>query len=153
MAKFNEAALMKILAEPENSTTLQPGPPPTSTTAKAALRRCFAAWQRAFNQCMREEAEILARKRAKSGGKAGDEDETYSLSPVFAARQAAPAYCNAMPVLEGYEGIRDFIACTAHGVLIGAITPQRSAQLLYAAQIALNAFQAQPQKAPTPRGV
>jgi hypothetical protein len=45
-----------------------------------------------------------------------------------------------MPPLSNRESIRDFIACAAHGILIGAITPQLSGQLLYAAQVALGAL-------------
>ena len=36
-----------------------------------------------------------------------------SLAPV-------EAFCNAVPMLAGYEAIRDFIARAAHGILIGA---------------------------------
>jgi hypothetical protein len=32
---------------------------------------------------------------------------------TFAAIQAGEAYRNAMPLLAGYEGVRDFIACTS----------------------------------------
>jgi hypothetical protein len=49
-----------------------------------------------------------------------------------------------MPQLSGRESIRDFIACTAHGILIGAIPPQQSGQLLYAAQVALGSLQREP---------
>jgi hypothetical protein len=154
MNKSNENALVRIITEPEDSTNLDPGPPARSTTARAALRRCCSAWQRAFNQYLKEEQEAIAREIEKNGVDHDDEDEdeddSCSLSLVFAARQAAPAYCNAMPVLEGYDGIRDFIACTAQGVLIGAIPPQRSGQLLYAAQVALSTLQAQPKATPTP---
>ena len=134
MNKSSENALIRIISQPADSTTLQPGPPARSTTARAALRRCCSAWQRAFDEYMKEV----------------EEDDSCSLSKLIAAREAAPAYCNAMPVLEGHDGVRDFIACTAHGVLIGAISPQRSGQLLYAAQIALSALQAQPKATPTP---
>lgn len=50
--------------------------------------------------------------------------------------KAAQQYRTAMPVPSGRKGIRDFIACVAHGVLIGAITPRESTALLYAAQVA-----------------
>jgi hypothetical protein len=55
-----------------------------------------------------------------------------------------------MPMLAGYEGIRDFVACAAHGILIGAIPPERGGQLLYAAQVALNTmhFAHQPPQSP-----
>jgi hypothetical protein len=56
---------------------------------------------------------------------------------VFAAYDADKAYREAMPPLSGYENIRDFIVCTAHGMLIGAILDKQGAKLLYAAQVAL----------------
>jgi hypothetical protein len=62
-----------------------------------------------------------------------------NIDRVFAAKPAAEAYCNAMPMLVGYEGVRDFIACAAHGILIGAISREKGGQLLYAAQVALAA--------------
>ena len=50
---------------------------------------------------------------------------------------ADKAYRNAMPALSGEEGIRDFVACAAHGLLIGAIREERATKLLYAAQVAI----------------
>jgi hypothetical protein len=47
------------------------------------------------------------------------------------------AYRYAMPPLAGQDNIRDFVACAAHGVLIGAIDTRKGNQLLYAAQVAL----------------
>jgi hypothetical protein len=66
----------------------------------------------------------------------------------YAAYKAGPAYCKAMPPLAGYENIRDFLACAAHGILIEAIPQQRANQLLYAAQVALASlhFEPKPQK-------
>jgi hypothetical protein len=52
-----------------------------------------------------------------------------------------------MPALVGYEGVRDFIACVAYGMLVDAISADRSGQLLYAAQIALNTLPRAPQPA------
>jgi hypothetical protein len=37
------------------------------------------------------------------------------LDKMFAADPAGVAYRNAKPMLAGYVGIRDFIACAAHG--------------------------------------
>lgn len=57
----------------------------------------------------------------------------------FEARDCAgEAYRNAMPPLDGHDNIRNFIACVAHGVLIGAIDHKDSSKLLYAAQVALS---------------
>jgi hypothetical protein len=42
-----------------------------------------------------------------------------------------------MPVLAGYENVRNFIACVAHGMLIGVFDESDGTKLLYAAQVAL----------------
>jgi len=57
---------------------------------------------------------------------------------------ATQAYFNAMPDLSGHENIRDFIACVAQGMLIGAIDPIEGPKLLYAAQVAIGALRLQP---------
>jgi hypothetical protein len=74
--------------------------------------------------------------------------DTYDK--IFAAGPASEAYCNAMPMLVGYEGVRDFIACTAHGILIRAIPQDRAGQLLYAAQVALATLNHAPKPARIP---
>ena len=79
----------------------------------AAVTRCYAIWDRAFK------TEKMKR-------------EPYGQE----LRDARSAYCKAMPPLVGHENIRDFIACVAQGVLLGAITDSQSTRLLYAAQIA-----------------
>jgi hypothetical protein len=61
-----------------------------------------------------------------------------------AVRKGNLGYRKAMPRLSGYENIRDFIACTAHGMLIGAIDGDDGARLLYAAQVALGTVRRQP---------
>jgi hypothetical protein len=86
-----------------------------------AVARCCAAWEPAFTA-----------ERAKG------------RSPSHAADEAGSAYLNAMPPLCGYENIQDFIACAAHGIILGAIDEKRGSRLLYAAQIALAAFRAEP---------
>jgi hypothetical protein len=57
-----------------------------------------------------------------------------------------------MPLLSGVDGVRDFIACTAHGILIGAIPPESSGQVLYAAQVALSFLQYQRKPLKSPPG-
>ena len=52
---------------------------------------------------------------------------------------AATAYREAMPPLTGPDNIRDFIACVAQGILVGAIDGAQSTKLIYAAQVALMA--------------
>jgi len=86
--------------------------------ARAAIRRCCAAWQRAFDAYL-------------------EGTERSGTDMIFAAHKAGPAYCKAMPPLAGCESIRDFIACAAHGILINAIPQKRANQLLYATQVAL----------------
>jgi hypothetical protein len=62
----------------------------------------------------------------------------------FHAKLAAiTSYSAALPALSGAENIRDFIACVAHGLLLGIIDEAKAARLLYAAQVARNAH-AQP---------
>jgi hypothetical protein len=102
-------------------------PDPRPTNPKTAVRRCCAAWKRAF-----------------------DAHVTEHDNKAWAARPAAEAYCNAMPMLSGYEGVRDFIACAAHGILINAIPQDRTSQLLYAAQVALAALRHAPKTASLP---
>jgi hypothetical protein len=120
-----ELALMHALAYVAPAALLAPSPrfapSPTPSSPKAALRRCRVAWQRAFKAYM-------------------DQSKGGSIDKIFADREAGDAYCKAMPILTGFEGVRDFIACAAHGILIGAITRDKSSQLLYAAQVALGAL-------------
>jgi hypothetical protein len=94
----------------------------------AAIARCCAARQNRFDT-----------------GKAKGEEKVISL------HYADQAYCDAMPALVDYESIRDFIACTAYGMLSHIILSQHGTQLLYAAQIALSTFRHRPQpKDPKP---
>jgi hypothetical protein len=89
-------------------------------SANPAVARCCEAWSRLFH------AEL-----------AQGENE------AFAAYNAGKVYRNAMPPLSGYENIRDFIACTAHGMLLGAIQGDHGTKLLYAAQVALSTVRRQ----------
>ena len=57
---------------------------------------------------------------------------------------AATAFREAMPPLIGQDNIRDFIACVAQGILLGAIDSSKSSKLLYAAQVALSGARSQP---------
>ena len=98
---------------------------PNPKQARAAIKRCCAAWQRAFDAYL---------QGTSSSG----------VDMLFAAHKAGPAYCKAMPPLADYESIRDFIACAAHGILIDAIPEKRANQLLYAAQVALASLHIDP---------
>lgn len=120
-------ALSLAITGPSTVTALSPDPPagaPPST--QAALRKCRAAWQRAFNAKMKSY------------------DSPSPIDDIFAAKEAAKAYSAAMPALAGPDGIRAFIACAAHGILIGAIPVDRAGSVLYAAQVALAALPRNP---------
>jgi hypothetical protein len=74
-------------------------------------------------------------------------------SKFGAKRQAEEAYRHAMPPLVGRSGVRDFLACMAHGILIEAIRREQAGHLLYAAQIALGVALSEPKidlPSPTP---
>jgi hypothetical protein len=86
-----------------------------------AIARCYRAWRQSYETHL------------KAGAREG-----------IAAFLADTAYWGAMPALADYEGIRDFIACTAHAMLVGAILDKKGAQLLYAAQVALTTLRSQP---------
>ena len=55
-----------------------------------------------------------------------------------------------MPDLSGYQDIRDFIACVAHGMLIGAIDAIEGPKLLYAAQVASGVLRHEPKEQKQP---
>jgi hypothetical protein len=119
---MNEAPAARISLIPSASipasvTASAPAPDPDSVSARAAIKRCMAAWKRAFNNHM----------EASAGER---------FAKVYAAHEGDRAYRNAMPVLSGHRNIRDFIACAAHGILIDAIPEKARGSLLYAAQVA-----------------
>jgi hypothetical protein len=123
--------------QPEPTTELTvieatPAPPqssqPNPKASQAAIKRCMAAWKRVYKESLKYPDPTRTEK-------------------ALAALYAGPAYCEAMPPLSGYENIRDFIACAAHGILIDAIPEKRANQLLYAAQVALASLNYEP-KAP-----
>ena len=128
---LEERALMQVISYVPSAKTLDPGPSRRPSTPKAAVRRCCAAWQRAFKAYM-------------------DKTKGDSIDEIFAVKDAGEAYRNAMPMLAGSDGIRDFIACAAHGILIGAIPRERSGNLLYAAQVALAIDQREPKPPKSP---
>ncbi|MGB6691688.1 MAG: hypothetical protein WBE76_27940 [Terracidiphilus sp.] len=102
---------------------LAPGPAPLNT---AILRCC--------------EAYAIAEQKEKKKNRSNHE----------ASSAGAKAFRGALPPLSGYENIRDFIACVAHGMLIGAIWHDDVSQLLYAAQVATSALRCQPKARETP---
>jgi hypothetical protein len=99
---------------------------PSTTYVRAAVKRCCAAWQRAYDATM-------------SGSTDTDSSEHYD-----ALRAAKKAYCDAMPFLLDYQGICAFMACLSHGIVIGAVPPEKSGRLTYNAQVALSTIQRAP---------
>jgi hypothetical protein len=106
---------------------------PSASNANAAVRRCCDAHDRAYKTSLAK----------------GESD--YSSSS-----KARRAFFRAMPPLDGYENIRDFIACVAHGMHIDFVLDDHSSKLLYAAQVALGVYRNRPTppkpaaKSPTP---
>jgi hypothetical protein len=121
MSDTTNAKVTLTPSTPNPASPASLAPEPESELTQAAIKRCCAAWRRAYNAYME--------------GKEGDD-----IDKMFAVREASPVYCDAMPVLSTRENIRAFIACAAQGVLIGAIPSKKSGSLLYAAQIALSAL-------------
>ena len=84
--------------------------------ANLAVAHCCKAWKRAFRE-------------AKAAGE----------SDPRANSEASEVYRAHMPPLSTRDSCRDFIACVAQGMLIGAIPEKDGGKLLYAAQVALAA--------------
>lgn len=128
MAKIHLAEKPSDETDPSTSPAPTPAfePPCDPTNPKAALRRCTKAWERAHKVCRDEEIVMKFDREI--------------LTSVITANQA---YCEAMPLLVGEEGVRDFLACTAHGIATGIIKEKRGTQLIYAAQVAINLLQHQ----------
>ena len=104
----------------------------TETTIDEAAKTAPVSSNLAVVRCC--EAYVLAYRAAKKLDK----------SNYTTTEEAQKAFRAAMPPLSGYDNIRDFIACTAHGILIGAIEVADSSKLLYAAQVALSTIRHQP---------
>ena len=90
-----------------------------------AVANCCKAWKRVFR------AALAA-------------DDSF-----HAPERAGEAYRAAMPPLSSRENCLDFIACVAHGMLLGAIHEKNGTKLLYAAQVALTAAGAPPKSQPS----
>ena len=105
------------MIEAIETTETTPAPSEAENHAAApenpAVARCMSVWKHAYQ-----------RELAKG------------QSDFMASHIAGQAYRRAMPPLAGQENIRDFIACVAYGLLIGAIDQKYAANLLYAAQVA-----------------
>jgi len=95
-----------------------PCAPPDSSPAleNTAVAHCCEVWER-------------TRRQAREAG-----------NGVVVSRVAGhKAFQKSLPPLTGRENIQNFIACVAHGMLIGAILSPDGARLLYAAQVAMAA--------------
>ncbi len=64
--------------------------------------------------------------------------EGKSVEEAFEAGKLA--YCSSVPKLCGADNVRDFIACVAHGMLMGVFSHSDGTKLLYAAQVAFGAL-------------
>ena len=120
-----EIALLETITDSEPNTALSRGHARKPANSKAAIRRCVAAWESLYAEYMSvPEKNILQ---------------------SFAELEAGKAYCHAMPMLDGYNGVREFIACAAHGILIGAIPLEMRGHILYSARVALSIVQNEPE--------
>jgi hypothetical protein len=97
-----------------------PCAPPDSSPAleNAAVAHCCEVWE-------------FTRRQALNEGN----------NTVISRVAAHKAFQKSLPPLVGRENIQNFIACVAHGMLIGAILSSDGARLLYAAQVAMGASQ------------
>jgi len=95
--------------------------PSSLSSLNPAVAHCLSAYKQAF-------------KAARDRGK----------GKVFSELDGEEAYRLAMPTLSGGDSIRDFIACTAQGMIIGAFDGPTGARLLYAARVARSALRDQP---------
>jgi predicted chitinase len=105
----------------ENTAAATPEKPSIAVPENPAIARCRAEWKRAYQGTIAN----------------GERDYT-------ARENAGWAYRRAMPPLTGRENISSFVACVAHGILIGAIDRRDANKLLYAAQVALATVRSQP---------
>jgi hypothetical protein len=120
------------LALVESVSSPIPPSAPALPAASIAVRRCSSAYKRAIQAYL----DAL--------------EEHDSIDEILARGDGRKAYGRAMPLLDGYQGIRDFVACVGHGILIDAIPADRTGQLLYAAQLALALLAHQPKAAARP---
>src|ERR1035438_9775880 len=100
----------EIVSAPVDRTV--PTKTPATASAEAAMQnpaiaRCCAAMLRAY-------------RKERATGATG----------FMSADAGSKAYREAMPSLTGHDNIRNFIACAAHGVLIGTIDTKKGGQLL-----------------------
>ena len=117
------------LSEHATSVTADAVEKSNPSFANPAVAHCCKAWKKVF-------------RAAVDAGK----------SELAAAFRAGEAYRAAMPPLSTRDSCRDFIACVAQGILLGAVSEKDGGKLLYAAQVALAAAKSDqnPQDSPAP---
>jgi hypothetical protein len=104
------------LSEHATSVTADAVDKSNPSFANPSVAHCCKGWKKAFRAAV-------------------DADK----SELAASFQAGEAYRAAMPPLSTRDSCRDFIACVAQGILLGAIPEKDGGKLLYAAQVALAA--------------
>jgi hypothetical protein len=116
------------LSSSQPDTALPSSSAESQTTTCPAVARCVDAYNRAY-------------KMERSAGR-----EDYAATKI-----AGKVLRRALPPLVGHENIRDFIACVAQSILLGAIDTNDASKLLYAAQVALAAVRVPPTALDKPR--
>jgi len=105
-----------------------PQPLPLRQSVSAASSPCLstpALANPAIARCARAYQDVYRAEFAKQG------------ITSEATDKAGEAYRALLPPLTSRDNCRDFIACIAHGMLLGAIGDKNAGKLLYAAQVAL----------------
>ena len=67
-----------------------------------------------------------------------------AISDYTASCMGSEAFVAAMPDLTTIQEIKDYAACIAHGVVIGAVDGKQAPKLLSAAKLVLSALRFQP---------
>ena len=111
-----------MIKEYATETTLDALEQANPSTKNPAVAHCCKAWKKVYRTYIDE----------------------HQYDPRTASEKAGEAYRAALPPLAAPEGCRDFIACVAYGILIGAIPEKQSGKLIYAAQTVLSALPSKP---------
>jgi hypothetical protein len=106
--------------------------PKADNPKNPALERCIKAWNRTYDL-----ASINPKHESLDHFEENDVDE------LFARQQGANAFRSALPIIAGYENIRDFIACVTYGMLMDILPREECRELFEAAKIAMALLRAQ----------
>ena len=140
MTESSKSELILIEATPtqavEKNRARNSAPNPEKA-AKAAIKRCCDAYNRAYKATMEK-------CRLNPGEDGLPPDQAEMIDSAYASHIGSIAYRDAMPFLTGIDGIRDFVACVAYGIVNETIQPKKFKPLLYAAQVALSVFNSTP---------